>query len=143
MRPSILCLALALSALVPAARADAIPPPEEHTALQTKLMGMWQGQECLRTKFRAGHACLRRIIGFGETSFSVLSAWSGRPNSYSTTAEQSSWTEVSSMAGVAVIKTSVQDGTEMHLKFDGETLTILGNDRYEDAHFKRLTPPVE
>lgn len=63
-------LAIAALAFMPAARADALPPPAELTDMQKSRIGVWIEQPCSRPY---GHICASRVFIFGNETVALSS----------------------------------------------------------------------
>lgn len=121
-----------------AARADAIPPPAEHSDLQKKLIGVWQEEQCFRPKYR-GHACQLRTFAFGEDTVGLLAFGCGAPNSSAAEVQSSAWSELTSIGDVATVSADLGGRKEMKIVFhDADTMTIVGDEHYPDANFKKV-----
>ncbi len=135
-------------ALTPAAFADAIPVPEELSAVQEQLIGVWQ-EEAPLWPAGLGHSYLFRTIAFGSTEVSMLT-YGGIPpaNMYATSVLRGEWT-ARRQGGKTLIITltqSAERGTVLTLVFDGADsfmLTDAETDRYPASRFRRVTTAVK
>ena len=134
------CLAAMFGLFVPAAMADALLPPAQHTDLQKRLVGLWQEQACHSPPaMHHSEPCEIRTIAFGDSTIAVLSS-TGVRDETTATAASGTWAEDSSSASGAVIHSDV-DSRPWTLTFpDKNSFVITGYDRFPDAQFKRVVP---
>jgi hypothetical protein len=146
-------LALAFAAgLVAAAphqaHADAIPMPEQLSAEQLQLIGVWQEEKPLWPT-GLGHSYLFRTIAFGNTDVTILtSSGIAAANIYATSGLRGDWTAKQQDDKTLVVTLTQSDarGTTLTLVFDGPdafTLTDAEADRFGPSRFRRVTDPVK
>lgn len=140
---------IALALLVPAARADAIPPPEQLSDLQKTLIGIWHEDTCVMPQ-GLGHACLQRIYIFGNDSFAQTGlSNSAMSNIWATYARSGTWQAVKADGKSAQLKVAFADGSsaDMTLALEsggGFTLTASSDTAmFPASHFSRLGQPVQ
>ena len=115
MRTLIAAAFIAALAVSPVAHADAIPMPEQLSAEQLQLVGVWQEEKPLWPT-GLGHSFLFRTLAFGNNDLTLLT-YSGVPpaNMYATSGLRGEWT-AKRQDGKTLIVTltqSAERGTEL------------------------------
>ena len=138
---------LLASGLHAAALADAIPPPAELNETQKALIGIWQEDNCVMPE-GLGHACLNRVLAFGNENASQLYFSSmSMSNEWGTSAQSGTWTATADGENTK-ISIKHADGTIDELVIKIESLTaftlVSASDaaRFPASHFTRPGSPV-
>lgn len=138
---------IAAPAAVSTAYADAIPMPEQLSAEQLQLVGVWQEEKPLWPT-GLGHSFLFRTLAFGNNDLTLLT-YSGVPpaNMYATSGLRGEWTakRQDDKTLIVTLTQSAERGTELTLVFDGPDAFMLTDaeaDRFGPSRFRRVTEAV-
>lgn len=147
MRTLCVLTLLAIGTAVPAARADAIPPPVELTEIQIALIGIWRQEGCVWPE-GLGHSCASRVIAFGNESFSDLGfAGMAASNEFGSSASDGTWTAVRTDATHITVTVLRKDGApqELAITFESENAILVKDTtwaRYPEIRLTRTGSPV-
>lgn len=136
-------LAAATLAVPRLAHADAIPMPEDLSAEQKLLVGVWQ-EEAPNMPIGLGHVFSLRTIAFGNDSVTILDFGGIQPSSlYETGATKGKWSAARKDEATLDITLDQGEGrgTVLTLVFDGKdsfTLADAENSRYPASRFTRV-----
>jgi len=123
--------------------ADAIPMPEELTAEQKLLIGVWQEEKPI-LPIGLGHSFSLRTLAFGNDSVTILDFGGIAPSSmFDTSATKGKWTAMRKDKTTLIVTLDQGEGrgTTLTLVFDGKdafTLTDGENSRYPESRFTRV-----
>ncbi len=125
------------------ARADAIPMPEELSAEQVLLVGVWQ-EESPALPEGLGHAFIQRTIAFGNDDATILEFGGIAPsNLFATSAKRGKWTAKRQDDKTLVVTLDQGEGrgTVLTLTLDGDDAFVLADaemGRFPPTRFKRV-----
>lgn len=146
-----LAFAVSLAAapvLIAPAFADAIPMPEQMSAEQVLLVGVWQEDRPILPE-GLGHWFIQRTIAFGNDNATILEFGGIAPsNSFATAAKPGKWTVKRQDDKTLVVTLDQGDGrgTTLTLVFESEDAFVLSDSemgRFPASRFTRVGKKFE